>query len=104
MCNSRHRHLPVSRLQEAECPRTERVSDYVPEQTMVIMGQNSMTSGAGTMILQEGTYSQTPDCNSSLPVPSTDEGTTILVTTKTVQIFNHTEENTEGLWRSGFAA
>ncbi|XP_064808839.1 tumor necrosis factor receptor superfamily member 17 [Oncorhynchus masou masou] len=98
----------LSRLQEAECPGTERVSDDFPEQTVVIMGQDSLTSGAGAMVLQEGTNCQTPDCNSNLPVPSTEEGTTILVTTKTVQIFNHTDDITEaktlGLWRSGFAA
>ncbi|XP_014034440.1 tumor necrosis factor receptor superfamily member 17 [Salmo salar] len=81
----------LSRLQEAECPGTERVSYDVPEQTVVIMGQDSLTSGAGAMVLQEGTNSQTPDCNANLPVPSTEEGTTILVTTKTVQIFNHTD-------------
>ncbi|XP_030630968.1 tumor necrosis factor receptor superfamily member 17 [Chanos chanos] len=44
--------------------------------------------------------------NSSLPVPSTEEGTTALVTTKTVQIHNctarHIEDVTLNIWRSGF--
>ncbi|KAL0983960.1 hypothetical protein UPYG_G00135240 [Umbra pygmaea] len=77
------------------CPGTERLADDVPEKTMVIMGQESTMSRAEDVVFLEATYSQTPDCNSSLPVPSTEEGTTILVTTKTVQIFNHshTEEN-----------
>ncbi|XP_067100159.1 tumor necrosis factor receptor superfamily member 17 [Osmerus mordax] len=49
-------------------------------------------------------------CNSSLPVPSTEEGVTILVTTKTVQNFDDyssyseygtEEEETGWWWRSG---
>ncbi|XP_028975713.2 tumor necrosis factor receptor superfamily member 17 [Esox lucius] len=78
----------VLRLQGTECPGTEALSNDIPEQTVVIMGQEDM-------VFLEATYNKTPDCNSSLPVPSTEEGTTILVTTKTVQIFNQTDENTE---------
>ncbi|XP_036386170.1 tumor necrosis factor receptor superfamily member 17 [Megalops cyprinoides] len=43
-------------------------------------------------------------CNSSLPLPSTEEGTTILVTTKTAQTYNYatycTQDKTLDLWRS----
>lgn len=43
-------------------------------------------------------------CNTSLPLPSTEEGTTMLVTTKTVQTYNckaqYTEDVTLGVWRT----
>ncbi|XP_026993321.1 tumor necrosis factor receptor superfamily member 17 isoform X2 [Tachysurus fulvidraco] len=43
-------------------------------------------------------------CKTSLPLPSTEEGTTMLVTTKTVQTYNcrtqYTEDVALGLWKA----
>ncbi|KAK3529697.1 hypothetical protein QTP70_033669 [Hemibagrus guttatus] len=39
-------------------------------------------------------------CKTSLPLPSTEEGTTMLVTTKTVQTYNCRTQYTENVWRT----
>ncbi|KAJ7984730.1 hypothetical protein DPEC_G00357790 [Dallia pectoralis] len=84
----------VLQLRGPECPGTKRPSNDIPGEATVMMRQENMTSGGEAMVFLEDTYNKTPDCNSSLPVPSTEEGTTTLVTTKTVHVFNQSDEKT----------
>ncbi|KAB5555496.1 hypothetical protein PHYPO_G00034890 [Pangasianodon hypophthalmus] len=59
-------------------------------------------SDDGSPDMEDGTCKT--HCNTSLPLPSTEEGTTMLVTTKTVQTYNcrtqYTEDVTLGVWRT----
>ncbi|XP_062859872.1 tumor necrosis factor receptor superfamily member 17 isoform X1 [Trichomycterus rosablanca] len=50
-------------------------------------------SDDGSPDMEEGTCKT--HCNTSLPLPSTEEGTTMLVTTKTVQTYNCSTHYTE---------
>ncbi|XP_053541155.1 tumor necrosis factor receptor superfamily member 17 [Ictalurus punctatus] len=59
-------------------------------------------SDAGSPEMEDATCKT--HCNTSLPLPSTEEGTTMLVTTKTVQTYNcrtqYIEDVTLGVWRT----
>ncbi|KAF7705265.1 tumor necrosis factor receptor superfamily member 17 [Silurus meridionalis] len=56
----------------------------------------------GSTDMEDGTCKT--HCNTNLPLPSTEEGTTMLVTAKTVQTYNcrtqYTEDVTLGVWRT----
>lgn len=80
--------LPTVQLPEAS------ESDGVSETTE--------KSDDGSPDMEDTTYKT--QCNTSLPLPSTEEGSTMLVTTKTVQTYNcrtrYTEDVTLGIWRT----
>lgn len=97
---------------------TKRFHNAQPKQSLFATAQRQETSeserGSETTVqsddgapdMEEGTCKT--QCNTSLPLPSTEEGTTVLVTTKTVQTStvhncsaHYTEDVTFGVRTSG---
>ncbi|XP_041937999.1 tumor necrosis factor receptor superfamily member 17 [Alosa alosa] len=83
-------------------PCQEETGPTELQEALYIAGTETL-AGAGQAI-QEEQSEVTP--NSSLPLPSTEEGRTMLVTTKTGQNYGSRMQSTDSgalyLWRSGF--
>ncbi|XP_031417127.1 tumor necrosis factor receptor superfamily member 17 [Clupea harengus] len=90
-------------LSKTKVPCQEEAGPTVLQEALDIQGMEENLAGLG-QIHQEEQSEVLP--NSSLPLPSTEEGTTVLVTTKTGQSDCCRAQNTDNmalyLWRPGF--
>uniref|UniRef100_A0A8C9V3C1 BCMA TALL-1 binding domain-containing protein n=1 Tax=Scleropages formosus TaxID=113540 RepID=A0A8C9V3C1_SCLFO len=91
--------LRKKRCRQLSCPSTDEGGCDATEQT-----DTAKDGGSSTWYPAPEEESSDSQYNSSLPLPSTEEGTTILVTTKTAQTYSYashcTEDKTLGLWGS----
>ncbi|KAI4904315.1 hypothetical protein NFI96_015175 [Prochilodus magdalenae] len=91
------KHIPFATAQDQDSSESERGSDTT-EQSEDADG----SAADGLTDIEKGSPTH---YNSSLPLPSTEEGTTVLVTTKTVQTYNYSSHYTQGVtlgvWRTG---
>uniref|UniRef100_A0A3B1JK71 TNF receptor superfamily member 17 n=1 Tax=Astyanax mexicanus TaxID=7994 RepID=A0A3B1JK71_ASTMX len=87
------KHVLIAKAtQERDSSESERGSDTT-EQSEDVDGS---AAAANTAVNVEEEMSST-HYNTNLPLPSTEEGTTVLVTTKTVQTYNCSTQYTRGV-------
>ncbi|XP_036427661.1 tumor necrosis factor receptor superfamily member 17 [Colossoma macropomum] len=93
------KHVPFAKAQKQDSSESERSSDATEQSE----DADGSAAANGAADIEKGI--SPAHYNSNLPLPSTEEGTTVLVTTKTVQMYNcsthYTQGVTSGIWRAG---